>query len=110
MIGEAQVKAKSDDELLNIWINQTDYVAELVALVKAEIDKRNLELSGARVVTSEEKEERSKRQSVLSTIRFISFLSTFRNHPVCHIGGHSPKYDHIVWVPNTCSNADRSIG
>lgn len=60
MITEEQVKAKTDTELLEIWEHQNDYIAEMVTRVKAEIDRRNLDTSGIRVVTLEEIEKKKE--------------------------------------------------
>jgi len=57
MINEVAVKAKTDGELLEIWEHQTDYVADVVSRVKAEIERRNLDTSGIQVITLEEVEK-----------------------------------------------------
>lgn len=60
MITEAQVKAKTDSELLEIWGHQNDYIAEMVTCVKAEIERRNLDTSGIHVITPEETEKKKE--------------------------------------------------
>jgi hypothetical protein len=60
MITEEQVKAKTDSELLEIWEHQNDYIAEMVTRVKAEIERRDLNTSGIRVITLEEIEKKKE--------------------------------------------------
>jgi hypothetical protein len=60
MITEEQVKAKTDAELLEIWEHQNDYMAEMVTWVKTEIERRNLDTSGIRVITLEEVEKKKE--------------------------------------------------
>jgi len=60
MITEEQAKAKTDSELLEIWEHQNDYIEEMVTRVKAEIERRNLDTSGIRVITLEEIEKKKE--------------------------------------------------
>lgn len=74
-----EVKAKAASELLEIWANQNDYVAEMVTLVKAEIERRNLYTRNIHVFTVEEKkkreeEEAAKALSKFTFLRHLAFL------------------------------------
>jgi hypothetical protein len=73
MISETEVKAKEDSELLEIWANQNDYVAEMVTLVKTEIKRRNLDTSGIHVPTVEEKKEAREASSNFTLARQVAF-------------------------------------
>jgi hypothetical protein len=77
MISETEVKAKSDEELLEIWANQNDYVSQVVEWAKAEIEKRNLDTSGVYVVTLEEKQEAKETLSNVALARFAAFGQAF---------------------------------
>ncbi len=63
---EADVRSKEDSELLDIWTNQGDYRGDVVEWVKAEIGKRQLDISHVHVRTAEEaakdREARDTRQ------------------------------------------------
>ncbi len=73
MISETEVKAKTDSELLEIWADQNDYVAEMMAWVKTEIERRNLDTSGTHVFTVEEKEEAAEASSNFTLVRILAF-------------------------------------
>ena len=63
MFSEEAVRGKSDAELVEIWTRQIDYVPELVAFVKSEIDRRKLDVDHIHVVTVMEAREESERAS-----------------------------------------------
>ena len=75
-----EVKAKAASELLEIWANQNDYVAEMVTLVKAEMRKaKSLHTqhprSHSRRKEEEEEEEAAKALSAKFTfLRHLAFL------------------------------------
>jgi len=54
MVSEADVQAKSDDELRDVWANQHEYTQEMVSCVKAEIERRHLDISDIHVPTTDE--------------------------------------------------------
>jgi hypothetical protein len=72
MISETEVKAKTDDELLEIWANQNDYVDKVIAWAKAEIERRNLNTSSIYVPTFEEKKEAREASSNFALARFAA--------------------------------------
>ena len=75
MIDEAKVKAKSDDELLDIWANQHDYLQEVVLWVKAEINRRQMDVSGFHVPTPDEiKAERRDGRNLGWVVFFTAML------------------------------------
>ncbi|MFZ0818690.1 MAG: hypothetical protein WAM91_01370 [Candidatus Acidiferrales bacterium] len=77
MISETEVKATSDEELLEIWKDQNDYVAQVVAWVKAEIEKRNLDTSGIYVPTLKEKQQARETASNFALARFAAIGQAF---------------------------------
>jgi hypothetical protein len=74
MINENDVRSKSDDELLNIWANQNDYVPEIIPWVKDEIDRRHLDTSGIHVRTEDEIKDEEERDSDRSFVQMVSLM------------------------------------
>jgi hypothetical protein len=73
MISQTEVNAKTDGELLEIWANQSDYVAEMVTWVKGEIERRKLDTRGIYVFTVEEKEEAAEASSSRAIVNLATF-------------------------------------
>ena len=74
MVTETEVKEKTDSDLLEIWANQNDYVAEMMTWVKSEIERRNLDTSGVYVFTAEEKKEAVETSSRLIFVHILAFF------------------------------------
>jgi hypothetical protein len=64
MVSETEVRAKTDSELLEIWANQKDYIAEMVTRVNSEIERRNLDISGIHITTAKEVEDKKEAAQV----------------------------------------------
>jgi hypothetical protein len=73
MISQTEVNSKTDGELLEIWANQNDYVAEMVTWVKGEIERRKLDTRGIYVFTVEEKEEAAEASSSRAIVNLVTF-------------------------------------
>jgi hypothetical protein len=78
MVSEAQVRAKTDSELLEIWTNQKDYITEMVTRVQAEIERRNLDTSGIHVITIEEVEKKKAAAQALSEFKQARAAALFQ--------------------------------
>ena len=74
MITEAEVKAKPENELLEIWANQNDYLPEVVKWVKEEIGRRGLDTSGIHVPTAEEIKEQGEVLRDINSVRILIFF------------------------------------
>ena len=75
MISELEVHAKTDSDLLEIWVHQNDYVTEMVTRVKAEIERRNLDTSGIQVITPEEIERKKEAVQTKSDRRWARVMA-----------------------------------
>lgn len=73
MINEADVRAKSDDELMEIWSNQIDYVPQLIEWVRAEIERRKLDISAVPVRTPQEAERKREVRRSFTDVRLLTF-------------------------------------
>ncbi|MGB6197997.1 MAG: hypothetical protein WA871_11495 [Candidatus Acidiferrales bacterium] len=78
MVSEAQVRAKTDSELLEIWTNQKDYIIEMVTRVKTEIERRNLDTTGIHVITVEEVEKKKAAAQALSEFKQARGAAVFQ--------------------------------
>lgn len=74
MINEADIKAKTDGELLEIWANQNEYRSEIVEWVKTEIETRRLDTSGIHVRTAEDIKQDTEVSSSFAFVRILAIL------------------------------------
>ena len=73
MINDADVRAKDDSELLEIWANQSDYRSEVVDWVRVEIERRHLDISHVPIPTAEELRQDREVSSLLLNVRVLAF-------------------------------------
>lgn len=72
MITEGDIRTKSDEELLDIWAKQNEYVPEMIPWVKAEIERRHLDTSRIHVRPSEEIKAEEERESDRDFVRMAA--------------------------------------
>lgn len=72
MINDADIRAKTDAELLDIWANQTDYVGEVVEWVRQEIERRSLDVGAIHVRTAEEVNQERELSDTLRIVRGLT--------------------------------------
>jgi hypothetical protein len=75
VVTEADVKTKTNEELLDIWKNQHGYIPELVTWVKTEIDRRQLDITHIHVQTSDEFKQELQ---ISNEVYFVRYLSIFQ--------------------------------
>jgi uncharacterized membrane protein YidH (DUF202 family) len=73
VISEADVRAKSGDELMEIWSNQIDYVPQVIEWVRAEIERRKLDISAVPVRTAQEAERKREVSRSFTDVRLLTF-------------------------------------
>ena len=73
MITESDVRAKPDDELLDIWANQLEYVQEMIPWVKDEIERRHLDTSHIHVRTPDEIRADEEKESDRNFVRMVTW-------------------------------------
>jgi hypothetical protein len=96
VIGEEEVRRKTDDELGEIWVNQVTYVPEMVAWVKAEITRRNLNIDGIHVVTEKELGESARISSASGLIRFVAIFQSLSVVLLVFIA--LVGFSNIIWI------------
>src|SRR5579859_67355 len=67
------VNSKTDSELLDIWAYQADYIAEMVTVVREEIERRQLDTSGIRVRSADELDHDRQVAQAHRTFRSMAF-------------------------------------
>ena len=75
MIQQADLRTKSDAELLQIWRDQVDYREDVIDWVKNEIAQRNLDSTAVHVETLEEKDQA---ETTRETFKWLLLLAAFQ--------------------------------
>jgi hypothetical protein len=68
------VMSKTDSELLEIWANQADYVSDMVALARVEIERRHLDTGGVQIRTGDEIRLERETAEFLRYAKVMAFL------------------------------------
>ncbi|HKS80531.1 MAG TPA: hypothetical protein VJR23_03420 [Candidatus Acidoferrales bacterium] len=74
MISEADVRAKSGDELMDIWSNQIDYVPQVIEWVRSEIERRKLEIRAVPIRTTQEADRNREIKRSFTDVRLLTFV------------------------------------
>ena len=74
MLTETQVRDMTDQELLTIWADQHDYVAEAVALVEAEMTRREIDQCSVHVKSVEELDNASIAGEDWTLVRLVILM------------------------------------
>jgi len=74
MVTEAEIRAKTDEELLSMLAEQHGYLPEVVTWVKGEIERRQLDTSGVHVHTQDEMKEEEEMESDRDFVRMVSYI------------------------------------
>jgi len=98
MIQASDLKAKTDNELLQIWRDQVDYREDVIAWVKDEIAQRSLDTSAVHVDTLDEKLQSEKSAGTFNWLLLVATLQAVAGFAI------------IVLALSGISKMDRSSG